>query len=308
MLGNVSDPAWSILACCQCGAALSHCPEGAQCATCSTRFGRTAHGGLDLRLKGIKKFPFEFELGTRAPEDFPFVPMPMNPRPEVEFPMRQVPWHLTPQLLSHFPRARSTSSFALDLGCGSGLHRFVCEQAGFRWVGLDYTAEDAPIVGDGHALPFASESFEFVLSIAVLEHIQYPFVVGREVLRVLKPGGLYIGTVAFLEPFHGNSYYHHTHLGTHNTLRSAGFLVERVAPHTSWSGLRAQASMGGLFPRIPEALGHALVWPLEMLHRLWWRAGRLTSRRANASELRRLLVNTGAFEFIARKPAAQNQA
>lgn len=302
MLRDGADPVWEILACSQCGAPLSPEPEGAKCTKCQTRFGHTPHGGLDLRLRATKKFPFEFELGSPPPQDFPFVPLPRNPRPEVAFPAGKVPWHLTPQLLSHFPRARSATSFALDLGCGSGLHRFVCEQAGYRWVGLDYTADRAPILGDGHALPFANESFEFVLSIAVLEHIQYPFVVGREVLRVLKPGGLYIGTVAFLEPFHGNSYYHHTHLGTYNTLRSAGFGVEYVGPNAAWSGLKAQASMGGLFPRMPEALGHAVVWPIEMLHRTWWKMGRLASRRPNASEQMRLVTNTGAFEFIARKP------
>lgn len=303
MLEDPADPTWKILACSQCGGALSSVQEGAGCTRCGAAFARTAHGGLDLRLKGTKKFPYEFELGRTAPEDFPFVPLPHNPRPEVEFPMRKVPWHLSPQLLSHFPRARSPSSFALDLGCGSGLHRFVCEQAGYRWIGLDYSAPGAPLLGDGHALPFADESIEFVLSIAVLEHIQYPFVVGREVLRVLKPGGLYIGTVAFLEPFHGNSYYHHTHLGTYNTLHSAGFSVERVGPNAAWSGLKAQASMGGLFPRMPEALARAVVWPVEMLHRLWWTTGRLASRRPNASEQMRLVTNTGAFEFIARKPS-----
>jgi SAM-dependent methyltransferase len=167
-------------------------------------------------------------------------------------------------------------------------------------VGLDYVTADAPIRGDGHALPFPDCTFEFVFSIAVLEHIRYPFVLAREVMRVLKPGGLYIGTVSFLEPFHGDSYYHHTHLGTFNTLSTAGFHIQHVAPSAEWSGLKAQATMGGLFPRAPETLGRALVWPLESLHKLWWAAGRLFSN--NASEGSRLLANTGAFEFIAARP------
>src|SRR4030095_14421423 len=103
--------------------------------------------------------------------------------------------------------------------------------AGFHWMGLDYSASEAPILGDAHALPFETESIEFVLSLAVLEHIQHPAVAIQEINRVLKRGGLYLGTVAFLEPFHGNSYYHHTHLGTFNSLRLGGFDVERVAPN-----------------------------------------------------------------------------
>jgi len=58
----------------------------------------------------------------------------------------------------------------------------------------------------------------------------------------------YIGTVACLEPFHGDSYYHRTHLGTLNTLRIGRFDVEHVAPAVDWSGLQAQATMRGLFP------------------------------------------------------------
>ncbi len=148
-------------------------------------------------------------------------------------------------------------------------------------------------------LPFRSTSVEFVVSLAVLEHLRYPSVVAREVMRILKPGGHYIGTVSFLEPFHGDSYYHHTHLGTFNTLHSAGFEVIRVAPTPHWSGLRAQATMS-LFPRLPGPLAAALVWPVEVLHRLWWRAGRLFSPAA--SESLRRLANAGSFEFVARKP------
>jgi hypothetical protein len=51
---------------------------------------------------------------------------------------------------------------ALDLGCGVGLHRSVCEKLAYDWVGLDHTEAQAPILGDAHALPFASETFEFI--------------------------------------------------------------------------------------------------------------------------------------------------
>jgi SAM-dependent methyltransferase len=267
------------------------------------RFPASADGNLDLRLREPKKVSCSFELGKPlTPDTFVFKPLEPAQAPQVDYSGVQTPWHLTRTILSHIPRAQSANSVALDLGCGSGLHRHICEHAGFNWLGIDYNTREAPILGDGHALPIADNGVEFVLSMAVLEHIRFPFVVAGEVYRVLEPGGLYIGTVSFLEPFHGDSYYHHTHLGTYNTLSSAGFEVLAVGPNVTWSGLRAQATMGGLFPRMPAPLAISAVWPLEMLHKAWWRLGRLVS--PSKTDTVRLLINTGSFEFIARKPKA----
>jgi SAM-dependent methyltransferase len=189
----------------------------------------------------------------------------------------------------------------LDLGCGNTVHRAACEHAGFEYVGLDYDSAAAPILGDAHALPFRSESFEFVLSVAVLEHLRFPFVMMREVYRVLQPRGVFIGTVAFLEPFHGDSFYHHTHLGTYNSLREGGFRIQHICPSDTWSVLTAQANMG-LFPRMPHLLSRSLVMPVQMMHRIWWRLGSLVS--AKSSEKARITSTTGSFTFIAHKDAS----
>jgi SAM-dependent methyltransferase len=301
MFQNIPSAAWNAMACAQCGSKVSRTPDGIRCGACGTRFAASQDGALDLRLRRSRRTTIEFELGSPLlPSGFQFKPLEWSVSRQVDFSGIDTPWHLTPEILSYFPRATSPDSLSLDLGCGSGLHRAVCERAGFSWVGLDYANPAAPMLGDGHALPFQDSSIDFVLSMAVLEHIRYPFVAAKEVFRVLKPGGLYIGTVAFLEPFHGDSYYHHTHLGTYNTLKTAGFIVVCVAPNARWPGLKAQATMGGLFPRLPAAVGSALVWPLDALHRMWWRVGRRFS--PNANELARLVTNAGAFEFVARKP------
>jgi SAM-dependent methyltransferase len=188
---------------------------------------------------------------------------------------------------------------ALDLGCGIGLHRAVCEKLGYDWVGLDYGEIEAPILGDAHALPFASQSFDFILSLAVLEHLQYPAVAMNEAWRVLKPGGAFIGTVAFLEPFHGNSYYHHTHLGTLNSLRSAGFEVSHIAPSTTWTVLQAQAEMA-FFPRMPAWLRSALIAPLQFAERVWWRLAALLGKVEDP--MINVVRTSGMFAFVATKP------
>jgi len=223
-----------------------------------------------------------------------------NPRPEVDFSATSVPHHLSGELLSYFPKATVPGALALDIGCGTARHREVCEHAGFAYVGLDYDAPDASILGDAHALPFADASFEFVLLIAVLEHLRFPYVAIREARRVLKPGGRLIGDVAFLEPFHSDSFYNHTHLGLWNLLHDADLAIHRIAPSSGWTGLFALACMG-LFPRLPRRLVRVLVLPLEVLHRAWWWVGRRVGNASGRRDFVRIRNTIGSFLFVARR-------
>ncbi len=84
----------------------------------------------------------------------------------------------------------------LDLGCGD---RLGLPHA----VGIDVAASPATAcVGDGHRLPFPDETFDAVLSFAVLEHVADPAQVVREAARVLKPGGCVYIVVPFLQGYH----------------------------------------------------------------------------------------------------------
>jgi SAM-dependent methyltransferase len=142
------------------------------------------------------------------------------------------------------------------------------------------------------------DSFEFILCVTVLQYVRYPFVMMREAYRALKPGGKFIGTVAFLEPSHGTSFYHHSHLGAFNSLQYGGFTVEQIAPSEKWSVLMALASMG-LFHGLPRALSQAIIFPLQLVHKLWWQfAGLITGRNLNELRIRHF---TGSFTFIATK-------
>jgi len=92
----------------------------------------------------------------------------------------------------------------LDLGCRTGAFtRNFLE--GNEVVGLDVdrVALDVaaglgiePVLSDVEApLPFPDESFDAVIAGEVLEHVRFPLSVLREVERVLRPGGVLVGSV-----------------------------------------------------------------------------------------------------------------
>jgi ubiquinone/menaquinone biosynthesis C-methylase UbiE len=289
---------WDILACNYCGNTLEKTDTGAKCLSCNIEYPYTLSGAIDLRLTKYKKYNLEFEVGTPLlPNGFSIEPLTLNDKPDVKFPKNHI-HHLTKEVLSYFPKASSNNSLALDLGCGDAIHREVCEYAGFKWVGLDYSSTKAPVLGDAHSLPFKDNTFDFILSIAVLEHIRFPFIMMKEIYRILKPGGKFIGTVSFLEPFHGDSFYHHTHLGTFNSLQYARFTIEKLAPDAKWSVLMAQSYMT-LFPKMPRIITKLLVYPLFELHKFWWKFGNLFSPKLSNNI--RIRNSTGAFTFITTK-------
>ena len=92
------------------------------------------------------------------------------------------------------------------LDCGSGKRPIYYSNV-VNYEIVDYDSTD--VIGVGEALPFKSNSFDGVISIAVLEHVRDPFTCAAEISRVLKPGGKLICAVPFLQPEHGypNHYY-----------------------------------------------------------------------------------------------------
>lgn len=229
---------------------------------------------------------------------------PLNPQEgEIKY---EIPRRMTPGLVEAIPTPTRDDARALDLGCGDGRHSEMLEAEGFEWVGVDVVPE-APITADAHELPFTNDSFELALALAVFEHLHDPWTAAKEIRRVLKPGGTLVGTVAFLEPFHSNSYYHHSHIGIYRTLTQAGLHAEHIVPlsdtrYTNRDGWRALQALGtmGLFPRMPSPLLDVLLAPVYLLHKLWYVIGGVVDKRARSRDLDLMLA--GAFGFVATNP------
>lgn len=108
----------------------------------------------------------------------------------------------------------------LDVGCGFGEFLLEADQAGARVAGIDVDLEAIKVAhallresgsrgqvccAGGEALPFASGSFDVVVSNYALEHVQDPERVMQEVVRVLRVGGYgWLNVPNYIFPWEGH--------------------------------------------------------------------------------------------------------
>jgi SAM-dependent methyltransferase len=122
---------------------------------------------------------------------------------------------------------QNQNGLILDNGCGL---RSVYYDNVVNFEIVDYPTTD--VLGIGEKLPFKSEVFDAVFSLAVLEHVKNPFECAKEITRVLKPGGTLYVAVPFLQPFHGypDHYYNMTSSGLKNLFSEEFQIVECNVP------------------------------------------------------------------------------
>ncbi|MFZ5779691.1 MAG: class I SAM-dependent methyltransferase [Pseudomonadota bacterium] len=96
------------------------------------------------------------------------------------------------------------------------------------------------IVSPLHRIPKPDGTFDGVLCIAVLEHVENPVDVVAELFRVTKPGGFLVCTVPFLQPEHKipADFQRYTRDGLEALLVKAGYEIEQTkALYTVWHTL-----------------------------------------------------------------------
>ncbi len=187
-------------------------------------------------------------------------------------------------LLKELKMNRGTK--VLDFGCGDGRHQKTIQRAGCEWFGVDLVsypevnktkkAYSDRAVYDGHKLPFNRQSFDVVFSCQVLEHVQDLQTVFRELGRVCKTGGRFIGSTSHLEPYHSDSLRSITPYGLERVMDETGFQLEKIKAGVDCFSLIGDRIFPNLLPTALSNLMNRIIWspkgsPLNRLIHLWGR-------------------------------------
>lgn len=106
------------------------------------------------------------------------------------------------EIVRSFEKFRQNNRF-LDVGCGAGT--LLNAAIGENWdvQGLEVSAPSVEHLrrkgikvfhGDLNSAKFPSDHFDVVTSVEVLEHVEEPEKLLKEIYRILRPGGLFWGT------------------------------------------------------------------------------------------------------------------
>ena len=296
---RTSEP-WfrDLLACPDCGDPLRGLdPAADECRRCGYRISvRAVAGGEQLDLRPRKPAPRGVSLARTAPRpaDGELTRLDTT-KPKITYAGPQ-PVRDSRELLSAVMGRLPNRAKVLDLGCGPKDQAPCFESLGCLYVGIDVHGEAADALADAHALPFLDDAFDCVFSYAVLEHLWSPNVAVREVTRVLRPGGLYVGTVSQGEPFH-SSFFHCTAWGLLSLLVAADLEPERL-----WAGqdtLVALARMGR-YPRVVRGL----LASTARLERIPFLAPRRWMGRSEKDRELDTIHKAGSLCFVASKSPA----
>ena len=184
---------------------------------------------------------------------------------------------------------------------GSGAHGLIFCFGGEHRVGVDPLAADycrlfpawqrraSTVAAVGESLPFRDRSFDVVLCDNVVDHAESPSRIVRELVRILKSGGLLYFTVNIHHPLYSVA------AGVHSSWRAVGvpFEIGPFADHTTHLTLNTAAN---LFHDLPLEILSAK----SNIDEARARARQLPARHMG-DRLKRVFFKNALYEVVARR-------
>ncbi len=218
---------------------------------------------------------------------------------------RIISWFPDPQYtrlrnLKLFEWVNRNAPGKIFLNLGSGIGRFdQYFSKAIKPINLDVLSSviGLDIIADAHFLPFKDASFDIVYSVAVLEHLERPWVAADEIFRVLRPGGYVVLELPFLNVIHDeHDYFRFTDKGIRALLDERRFesVFEQIG------------SGGGSFLSVFLLEYFQQFVPTKYLKTLWRLLARYPFCLAKYLDCfidrsKELRITANSFSFIGRK-------
>jgi ubiquinone/menaquinone biosynthesis C-methylase UbiE len=116
----------------------------------------------------------------------------------------------------------------LDFGAGSAKYKQIIKEKTKEYLAFDmFPGPDIDVVGDVLKTSFPEGSFDTIISTQVLEHVEKPWMMVKEIKRILKKDGICILTAPFINPSHNDpgDYFRYTTSGVKSLFRNENFEI-----------------------------------------------------------------------------------
>jgi SAM-dependent methyltransferase len=201
-----------------------------------------------------------------------------------------------------------SGSSVLDVPCGAGALTLALRARGFDARGVDVDPLARPALGElfvaadlSAGIPCASQTFDLVVSVEGIEHLENPFAFLREIHRVLRPGGRLLLTTPNLTSirsrvrFFGSGFYHQDPRPLNESARHPLHHIGlRTLPDLRYameaSGLRLQEVASTHVKPISYAYGVLAPW-MALYTAIAFRKEKDAAQRARNREIRRALLS-----------------
>jgi SAM-dependent methyltransferase len=139
----------------------------------------------------------------------------------------------------------------------------------YETANIDPSIRPTYLISPGQPLPIAEGAFDGVVTLNTLEHIYDVHGTLRELLRVLRPGGVLFATVPFLFRIHGHpdDFLRGTPSWWGRTLNELGYVNIKITP-LLWGPMSTGLSVAGI-PGPFKSLRMKLALILDIVYLRW---------------------------------------